>query len=155
MVLRRTRKFKLALAKASDMDHLVDQCDKESWYVSLGQTIDEFRAMPVGTLSLYKPKKGRVCKAHIVYFEEKGNMSLADIITERRWHWGRGYGSIVLRNVIKISWLVGAKSITGELSGADAGHFDMLKHFYEKHGFVVDMKSGGRIRRELDDCQNL
>ena len=117
--------------------------------------MDEFRAMPFGTLNLYKPSKARVCKSHIIYSEEEHNMNLADIVTGKRWHWGRGYGSIVLKNAIKISCLMGAKSITGKLSDIDVGHLDILKHFYEKHGFTVDARPGGKIRRELDDCLDL
>lgn len=146
------RRFKLATERARDNRYLVDQCDRGSWYVSLSQTFEEFREGGWGTLRLYN-KRGCICKAKVVYWDKKKVVSLGDIVTER-WYRGRGYGSIVLENVIKISCRLGAKSIEGQLSEADINNFDVLRHFYkEKYGFEVDMRHGGKISRKLDDCQ--
>jgi len=49
----------------------------------------------------------------------------------------KGYGSILLRNVIKLAKQLGCKTITGNLSSVDGGHFDKLRYLYEKYGFEV------------------
>ena len=52
----------------------------------------------------------------------------------------RGVGSILLTEVIAVSRERGHTGIEGELSSADSGHFDKLKHFYEKFGFTVTFR---------------
>lgn len=61
---------------------------------------------------------------------------LADIHVDRRME-GRGLGSMLLSAVIEACRARGFEGIEGKLSRADSGHFDKLKHFYEKFGFIV------------------
>lgn len=63
----------------------------------------------------------------------------------------RGYGSILLRNVIELAKRLHLKCITGNLSAADSDHFDKLRHLYEKYRFVVEISGKtGSIKREID-----
>ncbi len=49
-----------------------------------------------------------------------------------------GIGSLLLNRAEAWCKLNGIKRIYGELSSADADHFDKLQYFYEKkHGFTV------------------
>ena len=61
---------------------------------------------------------------------------LADIHVDRRME-NRGLGSMLLTAVIEACRARGHKGIEGRLSRADSGHFDKLRHFYEKFGFIV------------------
>ncbi len=53
----------------------------------------------------------------------------------------RGVGSVLLEEVIETCRTRGHSGIEGRLGRRDSGHFDKLKHFYEKHGFTVTFHS--------------
>lgn len=61
---------------------------------------------------------------------------LADIHVDWRME-NRGLGSMLLTAVIEACRARGHEGIEGKLSRTDSGHFDKLKHFYEKFGFIV------------------
>ena len=63
---------------------------------------------------------------------------LADIHVDRRME-NRGLGSMLLTAVIEGCRARGHEGIEGRLSQTDSGHFDKLKHFYEKFGFIVTL----------------
>lgn len=62
----------------------------------------------------------------------------------------KGYGSVLLRNLIKFAKEMGIKMINGNLSPADSDHFDKLRHIYEKFGFEVNIQDrSGTIRKQI------
>ncbi|WP_250886519.1 GNAT family N-acetyltransferase [Bacillus sp. SM2101] len=65
-------------------------------------------------------------------------LDLADIQVQKQYI-NKGYGSILLKTLKEIAIEKGVKEITGWISPADRDHVDRLKHFYEKHGFEVNL----------------
>ena len=131
--------------------YLLSQCDEEFWYVTLRQTLAEFRKYGGGVVCLYRIRRRglfghrieveRGCKANLVYYSEKNEMLLGDIVADIE---GRGYGSRVMENIIKVCRRLKVKLITGEISATDSGDLDKLKHFYPKHGFKIIMYKNSR-----------
>ncbi len=85
-------------------------------------------------------------------------------ITVNRLYENRGIGSLMIRAMESWARTCGVETIWGELSEADRDHFDKLKHFYEKHGYVfkLDNPSGsiplrprsapvGTIRKDIGE----
>ena len=65
---------------------------------------------------------------------------LADIHVDARME-DRGLGSMLLSRAIAACRTRGHEGIESELSEVGSGHFDKLKHFYEKFGFTVTFYS--------------
>ncbi|WP_217560131.1 hypothetical protein [Paenibacillus sp. GbtcB18] len=58
----------------------------------------------------------------------------------------RGYGSIVMSEILKLAHQLKIKFINGWISGVDWGHIDRSAHFYRKFGFDVKLNEGfGKI----------
>jgi ribosomal protein S18 acetylase RimI-like enzyme len=76
-----------------------------------------------------------------VYFKNDALINIGDIKVFGQ-NINHGYGSILVKELIKISEKQGVKKVTGEISSVDWNHVDRLKHFYEKHGFKVTLDSG-------------
>lgn len=67
-----------------------------------------------------------------------------------------GNGSICMRYFLQEAKQLGVEEIRGILSLVDADHFDRSIHYYEKHGFSIEMDSdskSGRIRYVFADLQ--
>lgn len=52
----------------------------------------------------------------------------------------RGYGSILLRNMVKLARDLGINTVNGNLSAVDSDHFDKLEYLYSKYGFEVNIQ---------------
>ena len=61
---------------------------------------------------------------------------LTDVRIDKRLE-NRGVGSMLVQRAIEECKRRGHKDMEGDLSDVDRGHFDKLKHFYEKLGFSV------------------
>ena len=91
-----------------------------------------------------------VCTANLVLNLEKKSMLIGDIKSNVE---NRGYGSLVLKNIIKQAKEIGVKEVVGNLSKIDSNHFDKLEYFYSKHGFDVSFynsRTEGRIILNLN-----
>ncbi len=78
-------------------------------------------------------------------FQEEQRIQIADIRIEGA-HVNRGYGSIVMNEIIKLAHQLGIKFIDGWISGVDWDHIDRSAHFYRKFGFDVELNEGsGKI----------
>lgn len=138
--------YKSIVADQEKRGYLLDRCDKGCWYVTLFQTLSELRDDRGGVICLFKVRRRglfghriageRVCKANLVYHDERGEMVLGDIESGPE---DRGYGSAVIKSMIKICRQLGVKLIRGEISERDSGHLDKLRYFYAKHNFEVTM----------------
>ena len=73
-------------------------------------------------------------------------MHLGDSETNPR-HDNNGYGSKVLKSLIKVYLQLEVESIAGKLSRIDSENFDKLEHFYKKNGFAVDMDNPKVVHR--------
>lgn len=74
-------------------------------------------------------------------------LHICDIwIDEKQRNYGNG--SILLEEFLSMAKDMGYTQITGRLAGIDLEHFDLLNHFYKKHGFEVEFCSiGGEIKK--------
>ncbi|GMK39057.1 hypothetical protein PCCS19_21110 [Paenibacillus sp. CCS19] len=78
-------------------------------------------------------------------FQEEQRIEIADIRIEGA-HVNRGYGSIVMNEILKLAHQLGIKFIDGWISGVDWGHIERSAHFYRKFGFDVELNEGaGKI----------
>ncbi|WP_179136182.1 GNAT family N-acetyltransferase [Paenibacillus sp. 32352] len=78
-------------------------------------------------------------------FQEEQRIEIADIRIEGA-HVNRGYGSIVMSEILKIARQLGIRFIDGWISGVDWGHIERSAHFYRKFGFDVELNEGsGKI----------
>ncbi|GIO38829.1 hypothetical protein J41TS12_36900 [Paenibacillus antibioticophila] len=80
-----------------------------------------------------------------VYREEQ-RIQIAEIHIEGA-HVNRGYGSIVMSEILKLAYQLGSiRFIDNWISGVDLGHIDRSAHFYRKFGFDVELNEGsGKI----------
>ena len=91
-------------------------------------------------LSLYTLKKGLSSKIMSTYDIKKNSIFIGDISPEIE---DKGYGSILMVNIIKIAKILKVDTIIGNLAEADNGHFDKLAYFYKKHSFTVEIDVSG------------
>lgn len=137
--------FERQLKQEFDQGHILDTASDNSWYLTLGQTVSEFVEAPAAVLRIHTSDAGVTCHAKIVHYIDKKRILIGDIEAFKE---NRGYGSIMIRNIIELAKQVGVIEITGNLTSTDGDHFDKLEHFYTKHGFEVhffDNRSWGKI----------
>lgn len=140
--------FAQSLDQESDRGYVLDVAGDRSWYLTLGATIDEFKESPGAVLRLHDMNHGEVCRASVVHNKNR-KILIGDI---QAFIENKGYGSIMLRNIITLAKNVSVREITGNLSSTDSDHFDKLKHFYDKFGFMVKIdakRQSGTIRLPL------
>jgi hypothetical protein len=142
------KQFRIEMEHDRQIGNLLDIAPDGQWYVA-GPAISEIKEISSFSLRLYDRKKGIVSRAMSVYNDTKGTLFIGDIESDIE---NKGYGSILIVNLVKIAKMLGVSSITGNLSEADSGHFDKLEHFYKQHGFVVKINTSsktGSIYRKM------
>lgn len=132
--------FRDHLEHERKMGYLWDESLDGQWFVS-GSKLAEAKESQSLVLSLHTLKKGLGSKVMSVYDIEKNTVFIGDISSEIE---DKGYGSILILNIIKIAKLLKADTITGDLAETDSDHFDKLEHFYKKHGFIVKIDASGK-----------
>ncbi|MED1746654.1 hypothetical protein [Brevibacillus borstelensis] len=70
----------------------------------------------------------------LIVDQENKHMRIADIRIEGN-RVNRGYGSIVMGEILKLAHQLEIKYITGWISGVDWDHIERSEHFYRKFGF--------------------
>lgn len=75
---------------------------------------------------------------HLHVYPDAQHLEIADIKIEGK-HVNRGYGSIVMGEILEIAHQMQIKFITGWISHVDWGHIDRSVHFYRKFGFEVEV----------------
>lgn len=119
------------------------------WFVFLADhKIEDFREFGCPMLILFqKQRSASIARMKLVIDPKKSELFIGDFESDIE---NKGYGSILLRNVIKLAKMIGVKWITGNLSAVDSDHFDKLEHLYSKHGFKVSiLGKGGTILYEV------
>lgn len=111
--------------------------DRE-WFVFLANhKIGDFHEFGGPMLILFqKQRSASIARMRLVIDPKKSELFIGDFESDIE---NKGYGSILLRNVIKLAKMIGVKWITGNLSAVDSDHFDKLEHLYSKHGFKVNI----------------
>lgn len=130
------KRFKSLLEYKTQQGSILQRDSDGHWFISLNKKQSEFVEDHFAIMHLISDNKGVICRANLVYDLEKKSMLIGDIKSEVE---NRGYGSLVLKNIIKLAIKLGAQEITGSLSIVDSGHFDKLEHFYSKHGFDISI----------------
>jgi len=150
---RRLEWFGTQLEREQTGGHVLKTAPDRSWYISLGPitTLDELANSPAWVMKLYDKAYGNriVCEAHLVHCMSTKTLLIGDI--EAHFE-NRGYGSLMLSNIITLAETLKIHEIKGNLTSTDSGHFDKLEHFYKKHGFCVEFDPGkisGRIVLQL------
>lgn len=92
------------------------------------------------------------------FSEDYSGIEIHDIVIEEKYA-NKGYGSILMTHLITLAEDRKVKVITGWLSKVDENHAERLHHFYQKHGFKVDLKYSdtnpiqiGSIQRNMITC---
>lgn len=93
-----------------------------------------------------KQSSSQVASIKTIYDSDNKELVICDFISNVE---NRGFGSILLRNIIELGEQFDCKTITGKLSSVDYYHFGKLKYLYEKFNFEVNIsgESGTIIRR--------
>ena len=144
-------KFAHALASVERDGTILEVDPDGKWFAAVVHyKLDEIRgnegASAPNLVLVRKKDLRQVTHMRLVIDMEKSELLLGDF--ESRIE-NKGYGSILLRNLIKLAELLEINTITGNLSAVDSGGFDKLNYLYSKYGFEVSIKgnSGTIIRR--------
>lgn len=132
-----------------NMGHTLDIATDRGWYVTLGMTLGEFANAPASVLRLRSLSDGVACRASIVHYASEKRLLIGDI---EAYVENKGYGTIMLENIIKLARQVDVREIRGNLSEVDSDHFDKLEYFYGKHGFTTrfnKLRTNGTVRLKL------
>ncbi|MNH50182.1 hypothetical protein D3C73_17930 [compost metagenome] len=134
------KSFRNHLEHERQNGYLRDESPLGEWFVT-GLKLAEVKESQSIVLSLYTLKKGLGSKIMSVYNIEENTVFIGDISSRIE---NKGYGSILMVNIIDIAKRLNADTITGNLSETDSAHFDKLEHFYKKHGFIVNIDASGK-----------
>lgn len=86
---------------------------------------------------------------YVFYEVEKKEFFIADIHIHFK-DYNKGYGSLLMEQLLQIAKKENIKVITGNISSIDWNHFERIRHFYQKYGFSVELdykKRSGKIKR--------
>jgi len=144
------KRFEQNLEHEARQGILLEVDSNRQWFVVLAHyTLEELQNEGGAPNLILFRKRGlsSVARMRLVVMLEKSELFIGDFTSDIE---DKGYGNILLRNVIKLAELLGSKSITGNLSASDRDHFDKLKYLYEKFGFKVDISGNtGKILRKV------
>lgn len=88
-----------------------------------------------------------ICKARIsCVVENSTTILIGDITCNNDADVNKGYGSLMMRELIAYAKEKGFARIYGNLADIDMGHRERLYHFYKKFGFSITEY------QELQDC---
>lgn len=93
---------------------------------------------------------------YVFYDVEKKEFFIADIHIHMK-DYNKGYGSLLMEQLLKLASKENIELITGNICGIDWNHFERIRHFYRKHGFNVELdykKRAGKIRRIFSPSVN-
>lgn len=75
----------------------------------------------------------------LVPLQKRGNISNEVIEQSEKLTIEKGYGSILIEELISIAESNNINRINGWISKEDVGHLEKLKYFYQKNGFYVNI----------------
>ncbi|MDO7908815.1 GNAT family N-acetyltransferase [Paenibacillus sp. JX-17] len=120
---------------------------KDEWVV----VYSKINLLDVFVKSIYSFSHNVNLSFFVSHFEEKSSIKIEDIQVSEQYR-NRGFGSIAMEELFKIAKKIKVKRISGSFSHVDRDHIDRLKHFYGKHGFVVNINESSQsesISKEL------
>lgn len=146
----KSKKFHQALEHGKRRGDILEIDMDAQWFVVLpDQKIDNLQGISPIFLALFQRRRSSwVARMKLIYNPTKSNLFIGDFESDIE---NKGYGSILLRNVIKLAKQLGCNTITGNLSPADSDHFDKLRYLYEKYGFEVKVSGdSGAILHQVE-----
>ena len=150
LLISNKKKFEQNLEHESQQGILLEVDPDRRWFVVLPHyKIEELREEGGAPNLILFRKRGMssVARMRLVILIEKSELFIGDFTSDIE---DRGYGSILLRSVVKLAELLGSNAITGNLSPADSDHFDKLLYLYEKFGFEVNIRGDhGTIKKRI------
>jgi hypothetical protein len=100
--------------------------------------LEDFSDFGGPMLILFQKKESTpIARTRLVIDPKKSELFIGDFESDIE---NKGYGSILLRNMIKLVRMLKLARITVNLSAVDSDHFDKLKYLYEKYGFEVKIE---------------
>ena len=146
------KKFANALTYVERDGVILEVDTNNEWFAALVHyKLDEIRnddgASAPNLVLVRRTDLRQVAHMKLVVDMEESEILLGDFESKIE---DKGYGSILLRNLIKLAKDLEIKSIRGNLSPADSDHFDKLEYLYSKYGFKVKiLGNSGTILLEL------
>jgi GNAT superfamily N-acetyltransferase len=148
----KTKKFANALAFVESDGVILEIDVNNQWFAAMVHyKLEEARSVEgvsAPNLVLVRRKDLReVASMKLVIDIEKSEMLLGDFQSKIE---NKGYGSILLRNLIRLAKELGIGLVNGNLSSVDSDHFDKLRYLYEKFGFEVNISGDqGTIKKRI------
>lgn len=148
----KSKKFASALTYVERDGVILEVDTDEEWFAAMVHyKFDEIRSTEGASapnLVLVRRRDLReVADMRLVINMEGSEILLGDFNSKIE---NQGYGSILLRNLIKLARELGVKRINGNLSSVDSDHFDKLEYLYSKYGFKVNISGdSGTILLEM------
>lgn len=150
LLTTKSKRFDQNLEHESKQGILLEVDLNRQWFVVLAHyAVEELKSEGGAPNLILFRKKGlsTIARMRLVVIPERSELFIGDFTSDIE---NKGYGNILLRNVIKLAELLESRAITGNLSAADSDHFDKLRHIYEKFGFEVNIQGKeGTIKKRM------
>lgn len=147
--ITKCQRFEDNLTHESKHGTILEIDPNQEWFVFLADHMIEDLREPGGPMLILfqKQRSSSIARMRLVINPNKSELFIGDFESDIE---NEGYGSILLRNAIKLAKILELERITGNLSSVDSGHFDKLRHIYEKFGFEVNIQGNqGTIKKRM------
>ena len=149
LIQTKRQRFEDNLKYEGQQGTILEVDPNREWFVVLADhKLEEFKEFGGPMLILFQKKRlSSIARMRLVIDPKKSELFIGDFESDVE---NKGYGSILLRNVLELARRLRLKRITGNLSAVDSDHFDKLRHIYEKFGFEVNIRGNqGTIKKRI------
>lgn len=149
LLTTKNQRFEDNLEHEGQQGTILEVDPNREWFVALADhKLEDFREFGGPMLILFQKKRSAsIARMRLVIDPKKSELFIGDFESDIQ---NKGYGSILLRNVIELAKTLDLKKITGNLSAVDSDHFDKLDYLYSKYGFKVSIsRDNGTILLEV------
>jgi len=138
LFVTRRQLFEDNLAYEGKQGTILKVDSNREWFVTLADhKIEDFKEFGGAMVILFQKKASTsIARMRLVIDPKKSELFIGDFESDVE---NKGYGFILLRNVIELAETIGLKRIKGNLSAVDSEHFDKLYYLYSKYGFKVNI----------------
>lgn len=143
------QRFEDNLEHEGQLGTILEVDPNREWFVALADhKLEDFQEFGGPMLILFQKRRfASIARMRLVVDPKKSELFIGDFESDIE---NKGYGSILLRNVVKLAKLIGLRQITGNLSAVDSDHFGKLRYIYEKFGFEVNIRGNqGTIKKRI------
>jgi len=149
LITTKKQRFEQNLDYEGRQGTILEVDPERQWFVALADhKVKDLREFGAPMVVLFQRRNSTsIARARLVIDPKKSELFIGDYESDIE---NKGYGSILLRNVIELARTINISRITGNLSAVDSDHFDKLEHLYSKYGFKVNiLGKTGTILLEL------